>query len=81
MLVDQIRSGRGAASVLLGKGSRGNAPERAVWSDLVLVLTPEGNLLASLRQRLEPLLVQAFIAELAIEALDVAVTDYTAQYY
>jgi hypothetical protein len=79
VLIDGIRSGAGAASVLLGKGRRWNTPQRTVWSDLVVVLTPVGNLLASLGQCLEPLLVQALIAELAIEALDIAVLHGSAR--
>ena len=59
--------------MLLGKGSRWNTSQRAVWPDLVVVLAPVGDLLAGLGQGLEPLFVEAFIAELAIEALDVAV--------
>lgn len=40
---------------------------------LIAVLALNGYLLASLEQSLEPLFVQAFIAELANEALDVPV--------
>jgi hypothetical protein len=40
---------------------------------LVLVTAPLGNLGARLVQRLEPVLVQALVAEPEVEALDVAV--------
>lgn len=40
---------------------------------LVEVLAPSGDRSAGLRQRLEPVLVQALASELAVETLDVAV--------
>ncbi len=57
----------------LEKHSKRNASQQAVRPDLVVVLTALSNLLANLVYRLEPLFVEAFIAELAVEALDVAV--------
>jgi hypothetical protein len=44
-----------------------------VRPDLVVVLPPDGDRLPGLGQRLEPMLVQAFVPELAVETLDVAV--------
>ena len=45
----------------------------AVRPDLVVVLPPGSDGGPCLRQRLEPMLVQAFVPELAVEALDVAI--------
>ena len=45
----------------------------AVGPDLVVVLPPGGRCAPGLMQGLEPLLVQALVPELAVEALDVAV--------
>ena len=45
----------------------------AVRSDLVVVLSPGGDGCPGLAQRLEPLFIQAFVTELAIETFDVAV--------
>lgn len=42
-------------------------------ANFFVVASPFGDLHASLRQRSEPLLVQAFIAEFALEAFDVTV--------
>ena len=59
--------------MLLRELSRGNPTQAAVGPDFVIVLPPIGNALPGLRQAQEPLLVQAFISELAVKALDVAV--------
>src|SRR4051812_37248894 len=53
-----------------------NAAKAAVGPDLVVVLPPDSDRGTSLMQRLEPVLVQAFVAELAVEALDVAVLHW-----
>src|SRR5690606_2424121 len=45
----------------------------AVRSDLVVVAPPLADDLAGLGKRSEPVLVEALVAELAVEALDVAV--------
>ena len=45
----------------------------AVRAHLVVVASPASELLSSLVQRLEPLLVQALITELAVEALYIGV--------
>jgi len=44
-----------------------------VRSNFVVVLPPDSDGVPSLWQRLEPMLVQAFVPELAVETLDVAV--------
>src|SRR3954471_1645206 len=59
--------------MLLGEAGWRDASKAAVRSDLVEVLSPRGFGSPSLGQRLEPVLVQALVAELAVEALDVAV--------
>jgi len=41
--------------------------------DFVVVLAPFSNAISGLRQALKPLLIQAFVSELSIETLDVAV--------
>ena len=68
-----VSSTASALAVLLGESCRRDTPQAAVWSDLVVVLPPACNALPGLRQRFKPLLIQAFIPELAVEALDVAV--------
>lgn len=59
--------------MLGGKLSRRYPSDRSVWSHLVVVLAPDGDDLAGLRQGFEPVLVEAFVPELAVEALDVGV--------
>jgi len=56
-----------------GKLGWRHAPAATVRPDLVEVLPPNGDGRSSLRQCLEPVLVQALVAKLAVEALDVAV--------
>src|SRR5574343_752988 len=55
------------------KYSRWDSANRAVGSYFVVVLTPDGDDLAGLSQGFEPVLVEAFIPELAVEAFDVSV--------
>lgn len=50
-----------------------DAAATAVRSDLIVVPPPFADHLAGLGERGEPVLVQALVAELAVEALDVAV--------
>jgi hypothetical protein len=57
----------------LGEPRRWDAADAAVRPDFVVVLSPDGGGRSSLVQRLEPLLVQALVPELSVEALDVAV--------
>ena len=45
----------------------------AVWSDLVVVPTLVGDDLPCLGQRREPVFVEALVAELTVEALDISV--------
>jgi len=59
--------------VLLGELRRWNTPDAAVRSHFVVVASPCRNRRAGLAQRLEPVLVQAFVAEPPVEAFDVAV--------
>ena len=59
--------------MLGGKLSRRYQSDRSAWSHLVVVLAPDGDDLAGLRQGFEPVLVEAFVPELAVEALDVGV--------
>ena len=51
-----------------------------MWSHLVVVSPPLSDDFAGLRQRSEPMLVEAFVAELAVEALDVAVLRGAARF-
>ena len=69
------RAGRGALRLL-------KRPARVVWGlvtqrgmgpDVVVVIAPEGQLAAGIGQAVEDLLVQAFVAQAAVEALDVAI--------
>lgn len=61
-----------------GELSRRNPVNRSVRSDLVVVLAPDGDDLAGLGQGFEPVLIEAFIPELAVEALDVGVLSWLA---
>jgi hypothetical protein len=56
-----------------GEPCRRDTTYRAVRSALAVVAAPTSDFLAGLVQRLEPLLVQALVAELAVEALHVGV--------
>ena len=60
-------------AMLLGELGWRHAPNASVGPHLVVVQPPCRDLFARLVQRLEPVLVQALVAEPAIEALDVAV--------
>ena len=60
-------------SVVGGKLRWRDATTAAVRTYLVEVTPPIGDDLASLDQRREPVFVETFVAELAVEALDVAV--------
>lgn len=52
----------------------------AVRPDLVVVTSPIGDDIAGLGERREPVLVEALIAELAIEAFDIAVLHGSARF-
>ena len=60
-------------AMLLGEPSWWHSPDAAVGPHFVVVEPPCRDLFARLVQRLEPVLVQALVAEPAVEALDVAV--------
>ena len=62
-----------ALAMQLGEFGRRYAAQATVRPDLVMVLAPDANGGSGLVQRLEPMLVQALVPELAVEALDVAV--------
>ncbi len=53
--------------------SRRYPSNRSVRSHLVVVLTPDGDDLTGLSQGFEPVLVEAFVPELPVEAFDVGV--------
>lgn len=53
------------------------APTTAVWPHLVVVGPSECDLASGLGQTLEPVLVQALLEELSVEALDVSVASRT----
>ena len=57
----------------LGEASRWHAAQAAVRPDLVVVRSPNRHGLPGLVQSLEPALVEMLVAELSVEALDVAV--------
>ena len=59
--------------MLLRELSRWYPPQAAVWPDFVVVPASLSDACSGLRQGLKPLLVQALVTKLAIEALDVAV--------
>lgn len=44
-----------------------------MWPDVVVVVTPKGQLAAGVGQGVEDFLIQAFVAQAAIEGLDIAV--------
>jgi hypothetical protein len=66
-------SGKDLNPLLLGELCGRNPLKTAVGPDFVVVLAPFSNAISGLLQALKPLLIQAFISELSIEALDVVV--------
>lgn len=60
-------------AVIGSKLGRWDRAATAMWAHLVVVAAPFGDLCTSLRERREPLLVEALVAELAVEAFDVTV--------
>ncbi len=66
-------SGKDLNPLLLGELCGRNPPQTAVGPDFVVVLAPFSNAISGLRQSLKPMLIQAFVSELSIETLDVAV--------
>ena len=54
-------------------------PAAAVRADLVVVLPSLGDRCSGQRQRFEPVVIQAFVSELAVEALDAAVLHRSAR--
>src|SRR5574344_657371 len=59
--------------------SRRYPSNRSVWPHLVVVLPPTGNNFSCLGQGFKPVLVEAFVPELAIEALNVGVLRWLAR--
>ena len=59
--------------MLLRELSRWDPTQAAVWSNFVVISAPLSDARSGLWQCLEPLLVQALVTKLPIEALDVAV--------
>ena len=47
--------------------------------DLVVVLPPDSDRVPGLRQRVEPMLVQAFVPKIAVETFNVAVLHWAAR--
>jgi len=62
-----------------GEGCWWHTPTTAVRPDLVVVGSPCGDALSGLLQRLEPVLIQTFIAKGAVKALDVRVLGRAAR--
>ena len=60
----------GMSAMQLGETCWRDAPDAAVWSDFVVVATPLGDGDPRLVQALEPVLIEALIAELAVKAFD-----------
>ena len=63
----------GINPMLLRELSRWYSTQAAVWPDFVVVPAPLSDARSGLWQCLKPLLVQALVTKLPIEALDVAV--------
>lgn len=59
----------GGAPLLGGELRRRYSSNRSVRSGLVVALTPDGNDLAGVSQGCEPVLIEAFVPEPAVEAL------------
>lgn len=57
-----------------------DAATTAVGANLVVIPAPVGDDVAGLDERREPMFVEAFVAKLAIEALDVSVLGRTARF-
>ena len=69
------RAGRGALRLLKrsARVGRGLVAQRGMGPDVVVVVTPQGQLAAGISQAVEDLLVQAFIPQAAVEGLDEAI--------
>ena len=69
------RTGRGALRLLKrpSRFCRGLVGQRGMRPDVVVVVAPEGQLAAGISQAVEDLFVEAFVAQAAVEGLDVAV--------
>src|SRR5271169_2404822 len=65
--------------ICVSKFLRGQIAQGAVWAYPVVIDPPVFDGLAGVVQSQEPVLVQAFLAELAMERLDVAVLHGTAR--
>ena len=65
--------------MLLRELSRWYPAQAAVWPDFVVVPAPLSDARSGLRQCLKPLLVQALVTKLPIEALDIAVLHGTSR--
>lgn len=63
--------------MLLGESGWRHAIAAAVWPDLVVVMAPRSNRGSGLLLGLNPLLVQALIPDLAVEAFDIAVLHWS----
>ena len=59
--------------MLLRELSRWDPTQAAVWSNFVVISAPLSDARSGLGQGLKPLLVQALVTKLPIEALDIAV--------
>ena len=69
------RAGRGALRLLKrpARVGRGLVAQRGMGPDVVVVVAPEGQFAAGISQAVEDFLVQAFVAQAAVEAFDVAI--------
>ncbi len=65
-----LRSGGLVSPAEFGSMIGGDIPDRAMRSLFLIVSTPRLQLFASIFQRQEPVRVQAFAAQLAVERLD-----------
>ena len=69
------RAGRGTLRLLKrsARVGRGLVAQRGMGPDVVVVVAPEGQFAAGISQAVEDFLVQAFVAQAAVEAFDVAI--------
>ena len=75
-------TGRGALSLLrrpapllLGVFGRGQSPQAAVWSELVIVLPPGLDQVARFGQPEEKMFIEALVTQFAVEAFDKGILD------
>jgi hypothetical protein len=69
------RAVRGALKLLKrsARVGRGLVAQRGMWPDVIVVVAPKSQFASGIGQAVEDLLIQAFVAQAAVETLDKAI--------